>query len=123
MAVQDKSNIKKSVTREYEDVMNMLREIVMYQYEQSPNATAFFRSQGVGTRVDPLQRLTELCTPDSLDHVCNILEAYRNMVFDVLRKGRARLHPDLMFMNTWSFIIVFITLQNHRVRHTSQMTI
>jgi hypothetical protein len=79
--------MKKSVTREYEDVMNMLREIVMYQYEQSPNATAFFRSQGVGNRVDPLQRLTELCTPDSLDHVCNILEAYRNMVFSVLIKG------------------------------------
>ena len=37
--------MKKMVMREYEDVMNMLREIIMYQYEQSPNAVAFFRQQ------------------------------------------------------------------------------
>jgi hypothetical protein len=85
--LQDKSNMKKSVTREYEDVMTMLREIIMYQYEQSPNATAFFRTQGVGSRIDPLLRLTEICTPDSLDHVCSIFEAYRNMVFQVLKEG------------------------------------
>jgi hypothetical protein len=84
---EDKSNMKKSVTREYEDIMSMLREVIMYQYEQSPNAVAFFRAQGVGSRVDPLQRLTEICTPDSLDHICSIFEAYRNMVFHVLKEG------------------------------------
>ena len=37
--------MRKLVMREYEDVMNMLREVIMYQYEQSPNAVAFFRRQ------------------------------------------------------------------------------
>lgn len=78
-ACQDKTNSKKSVVREYEDVMQMLREVIMYQYEQSPNAVAFFRMQGPASRIDPLQRLTEVCTPDSLDHVCNIFEAYRSV--------------------------------------------
>lgn len=71
---KDRTNMKKLVMREYEDVMCMLREIIMYQYEQSPNAVAFFRAQGPGTRIDPLQRLTEVCTPDSLDHVCSVYE-------------------------------------------------
>ena len=79
--------MKKSVTREYEDVMSMLRQVIMHQYEQSPNAVAYFRSQGASGTVDPLQRLTEICTPDSLDHVCSIYEAYRSMVFHVLQEG------------------------------------
>lgn len=79
--------MKRSVNREFEDVMTMVREVIMHQYEQSPNAVAFFRSQGVGSRVDPLLRLTEICTPDSLDHVCSVFEAYRNMVFHIMKQG------------------------------------
>lgn len=90
--------MKRSVTREYEDVMTMLREVMMHQYEQSPNTTAFFRSQGVGsTCVDPLLRLTEICTPDSLDHSCSIFEAYRNMVFHVMRQGDVASQPASCF--------------------------
>jgi hypothetical protein len=83
----DKNNMKRSVTKEYEEVMDMLREVILYQYEQSPNAVSYFRSEGVGTRVDPFQRITEVCTPDSLDHVCSIFEAYRSMVFQVKKQG------------------------------------
>jgi hypothetical protein len=79
--------MKRSVNREFEDVMTMVREVIMHQYEQSPNAVAFFLSQGVGSRVDPLLRLTETCTPDSLDHVCSVFEAYRNMVFHIMKQG------------------------------------
>jgi hypothetical protein len=79
--------MKRSVNREFEDVMTMVREVIMHQYEQSPNAVAFFRSQGVGSRIDPLLRLTEICTPDSLDHVCSVFEAYRNMVFHIMKQG------------------------------------
>ncbi len=85
--MQDKSNMKRSVNREFEDVMTMVREVIMHQYEESPNAVAFFRSQGVGSRVDPLQRLTEICTPNLLDHVCSVFEAYRNMIFHVMKQG------------------------------------
>lgn len=42
---KDKNNIKRLGTREYDDVMSMLRDVIMYQYEQSPNAVAFFRTQ------------------------------------------------------------------------------
>ena len=48
---QDKTNMKKMAVREYEGVMSMLREVIMYQYEQSPNAVAFFRQQ-VGLPAD-----------------------------------------------------------------------
>jgi hypothetical protein len=87
---EDRSNMKNIVKREYEDVMTMLREVVLYQYEQSPNAVAFFRMQGVGTRIDPLARLTQMCTPDSLDHVCSPFEAYRSMVFHVQNEDPRR---------------------------------
>jgi hypothetical protein len=79
--------MKRSVTREWEEVMSMAREVILHQYEQSPNTIAYFRSQGVGSRIDPLLRLTEICTPDSLDHVCSIFEAYRKMTFHVKKQG------------------------------------
>ena len=86
----DKNGLKKTMNKEYDDVMNILREVILYQYEQSPNAISFFRSQGVGSRIDPLQRLTEICTPDSLDHVCSVYEAYRSIIFQVLKEDSRR---------------------------------
>ena len=82
--------MKRLVMKEYEDVMQLLREVIMYQYEQSPTAVSFFRKQGHGTRIDPLLRLTEVCTPDSLDQVCSVFEAYRSMVFHVLKEDSQR---------------------------------
>ena len=79
--------MKKGVNREYESVMATLREVIMHQYEQSPNATAYLRAIGVDSSVDPLQRLSEVCTPNSLDHACSIYEAYRSMVSQVLKEG------------------------------------
>ncbi len=102
--------MKKMIMKEYEDVMTMLREVIMYQYEQSPNAVAFFRSQGPGARIDPLQRLTEVCTPDSLDHVCSLYEAYRSMVFHVLKEDSRR---EILHVTGFTDTILFTNNMLH----------
>lgn len=60
--------------------------------------------QGPGARIDPLQRLTEVCTPDSLDHVCSIYEAYRSMVFHVMKEDSRR---DILHVTGFTDTILF----------------
>lgn len=87
---QDKSNIKRSVHREYEDVMVIMREVLMHQQTQSPNALAYLEGLGLGGNGDPLQKLGKLGDPDSLDHMCSLLEAYRSITYQVLKEGEIR---------------------------------
>ena len=87
---EDKTNMKKSVNRDFEEVMDMWRDIILYQYEQSPSAIAYFRSMGPMVRIDPLRRLDTKCTPDSLDQACSPFEAYRSIVFHVLKEDSRR---------------------------------
>lgn len=77
---EDKSRLQKAANREYEDVMNMMREVFLFQYKNSPSVIEHLKRQGVGSRVEPFQRLIEVGTPDSLDTVCSVYEAYRSIV-------------------------------------------
>ncbi len=43
--------------------------------------------QGVGSRLDPFQRMTELESPDTLDSLCSVFSAYRSMAYQVIRSG------------------------------------
>ena len=79
----DMSNMKKAVNKEYEDVMSTIREVLMFQYENSPNATSYFQSLGMHGRIDPLKYICEQDTPVSLDSVCSIYEAYRSIQWQV----------------------------------------
>lgn len=42
---ENRNHVKKLANKEYEDVMDMLREVVLHQYENSPDATAYIREQ------------------------------------------------------------------------------
>lgn len=42
---EDKSHIKKTANREYEEIMYMMREVVLHQYENSPDCAAYLREQ------------------------------------------------------------------------------
>lgn len=64
---EDKTHVKKFANKEYEDVLYMLREVVLYQYENNPDTTVYLRQQ-----VFPIFHswtlnngyvLGELCTP------------------------------------------------------------
>jgi hypothetical protein len=57
------------------------------QYKNSPNAAAHIKKGGAGCRVEPFQRLSEVCTPDSLDSVCSAYEAYRSIMRQVEEAG------------------------------------
>jgi hypothetical protein len=74
-------------SKEYDDVLSMIREVVMYQHEKSPNATAYFRRPGMTNAVDPLQAIMDKCTPPSLEHCCSIFESFRSMVWHVKNEG------------------------------------
>jgi len=67
---EDKSNLKRGANREWEDIMAMLREVILYQYENSPTAVAYFRERDNPCSTDPLQTMLEVNTPASLDQVC-----------------------------------------------------
>lgn len=84
---EDRSHVKKAANREYEDIMNLMREVVLHQYEKNPDATCFIREQGSTFRMDPFQRMTELDTPDTLDSVCSVYGAYRTMAFHASMTG------------------------------------
>ena len=58
----------------------MMREVFLFQYKNSPSVVQHIKRQGAGSRVEPFQRLGEVCTPDSLDVVCSVYEAYRSIV-------------------------------------------
>ncbi len=42
---EDRNHVKKMANREYEDIMHMMREVVLHQYEASPDATSYLREQ------------------------------------------------------------------------------
>lgn len=84
---EDKSRLTKAVTKEYEDVMHMMREVFLFQYRNSPSVVEHHRQEGVGNRLEPFQRLTEICTPDSLDTICSVYEAYRSIVQQIQDAG------------------------------------
>ena len=67
--------------------MNMMREVFLFQYKNSPSVIEHLRRQGAGSRVEPFQRLSEVCTPDSLDNVCSVYEAYRSIVQQCVEAG------------------------------------
>ena len=68
--------------------MTMMREVFLYQYKNSPNVVSLLNREGVGSRVDPFQRMLEICTPDSLDSICSVYEAYRSIVQQVRDMGK-----------------------------------
>ena len=77
---EEKSRVQKLAAKEFVDVMNMMREVFLFQYKNSPNVITHLKKEGVGSRVDPFQRLSEMCTPDSLDGICSVYEAYRSII-------------------------------------------
>lgn len=77
----------KRPNKEYDDVLAMIREVIMYQHEMSPNATAYFRRPGMTNAVDPLQAIMDKCMPPSLEHTCSIYEAFRSMTWHVKNEG------------------------------------
>ncbi len=42
---EDRVHSKRSINREYESIMSMLREVVLHQYENSPDATLYIKDQ------------------------------------------------------------------------------
>ena len=85
---EDKSRIQKLAIKEYEAVMTMMREVFLYQYMNSPNVISHLKRKGVGNRLDPFQRLPEICTPDSLDCVYSVYEDYRSIIQQVEDLGK-----------------------------------
>lgn len=77
---EEKSRVQKLAAKEFVDVMNMMREVFLFQYRNSPNVITHLKKEGVGNRIDPFQRLSEMGTPDSLDSICSVYEAYRSIV-------------------------------------------
>lgn len=73
--------------KDYDDVLAMIREVIMYQHEMSPNTTAYFRRPGMSNAVDPLQAIMDKCMPPSLEHTCSIYEAFRSMTWHVQNEG------------------------------------
>lgn len=57
----------------------------MAQYENSPNAIAFFKSLGRNGRVDPLQYVGSDGAA-SLDRICSFYESYRSMTMQINKK-------------------------------------
>ena len=131
---EDRMHSKKIANREYEGIMSMLREVVLHQYENSPDATLYIKEQvcdafsqidtlhvthfqpttipvssglcnvftadivcwqGVGSRLDPFQRMTELESPDTLDSLCSVYSAYRSMIYQVTKSGNPCTLPAL----------------------------
>jgi hypothetical protein len=114
---EDRMHSKKIANREYEGIMSMLREVVLHQYENSPDATLYIKEQvcdafsqidtcnaytadivcwqGVGSRLDPFQRMTELESPDTLDSLCSVYSAYRSMLYQVTKSGNPCTLPAL----------------------------
>lgn len=86
---EDQSNKLKSVNREWVDIMSTWREVLMAQYENSPNANAFFQSLGRNGRVDPLQYVGSHGAA-SLDRICSFYESYRSMAMQINKKHGAR---------------------------------
>ena len=80
---EEKSRVQKLAAKEFVDVMNMMREVFLFQYKNSPNVITHLKKEGVGSRVDPFQRLSGVCTPDSLDSICSVYEAYRSIIQQV----------------------------------------
>jgi len=60
----------------------LARNLLLYQYKMSPNASGYLESEGA-VHVDPFDRMTHMAAPDSLDAVCNIYEAFRSIVSSV----------------------------------------
>jgi hypothetical protein len=77
---EEKSRVQKLAAKEFVEVMNMMREVFLFQYKNSPNVITHLKKEGGGNRVDPFQRLSEMCAPDSLDSICSVYEAYRSIV-------------------------------------------
>lgn len=86
----------KRPNKEYDDVLAMIREVIMYQHEMSPNATAYFRRPGMTNAVDPLQAIMDKCMPPSLEHTCSIYEAFRSMTWHVKNEGEFLLLPQFV---------------------------
>lgn len=63
--------------------MPMFREVLLFLYENSPNAMAYFNQIGMYGRPDPLAYVDRIDTPASLDHVASIYEAYRNICMQI----------------------------------------
>lgn len=86
-----------------QEVMNMMREVFLFQYKNSPSVIEYLRMQGAGSRVEPFQRLLEVCTPDSLDAVCSVYEAYRSIVQQCIEAGNislAKLLHQIYFVSS-----------------------
>ncbi len=89
---EDKSNMKNAMQKQFEGVMDMLRNVLLHQYEMNANFVGSLRESGHTTRLDPLKRLQNptMCTTDSIDQVCSLYEAYMNMKFHVQKEDSRR---------------------------------
>jgi hypothetical protein len=67
------------VNKDLEKMVELIRNILLYQYKMSPNADNYLREEGA-IHVDPFDRMLDIAAPDSIDAICNIYEMFRSIL-------------------------------------------
>jgi hypothetical protein len=78
---KENSNGKRKgfVNKDTEKMIEVIRNLLLYQYKMSPNVAHFLRNEGA-VHIDPFDRMMQIAAPDSIDAACNIYEAFRSML-------------------------------------------